>query len=329
MRVLILRNTPEDEALGRLGPQNKEFYQESDIQAVSHALESAGHRVSILAADLGLMDGLRRAVGDNGGVEGLFIFNLAYGVQGHCRYTHVPSILEQAGLPYVGSGPRAHTIALDKYLTKVVLERAGQPTPAFQLMGAVDQPLAETLGFPLIVKPQAESTSFGIEVARDEAGLRAAVKNILEVWRQPALVEAFIPGMEVNCGLLGNDPPTALPVLEIDYREDKDPLAILSNEKKVQRAVSHVCPARLSPEVAAKVQRLSVQAFAAIGCLDAARLDFRIDSDGQPWILEINSMVAIHTASSYFDAAQVLGMTHPVMINKIFDAALTRYQPTI
>ena len=326
MRVLILRNTPDDKALGRLGPQNREFYKESDIQAVRDALEEAGHQASIVQADLGLMPRLQRAVEENGGVQGLFVFNLAYGVQGHCRYTHVPSILEQAGLPYVGSGPRAHTIALDKYLTKVVLERAGLPTPAFQLMSAVDQPLAPALRFPLIVKPQHESTSFGIVVVRDEPALGAAVKNILDQWRQPALVEAFVPGMEVNCGLLGNGPPLALPVLEIDYREDTDPLAILDNEKKINRAVSHVCPARLSQEKTAQVQLLSAQAFDAVGCFDAARLDFRMDSNGQPWILEINSMVAIHTASSYFDAAKVLGMTHPQMIKRIFDAAVARYQ---
>ena len=326
MRVLILRNTPDDQALGRLGPQNREFYKESDIQAVGEALREGGHDTAILQADLGLVPRLQRAVEQNGGVDDLFIFNLAYGVQGHCRYTHAPSILEQLGLPYVGSGPRAHTIALDKYLTKVVLERAGLPTPAFQLMRAADAPLSPELTFPLIVKPQHESTSFGIQVVRDDHALRGAVGHILEQWRQPALVEAFVPGMEVNCGLLGNGPPHPLPVLEIDYREDRDPLAILDNDKKIARAVSHVCPARLPHAITAQVQRLSKLAFDAVGCFDAARLDFRIDADGQPWILEINSMVAIHTASSYFDAARVEGMTHPRMINRIFDAAVARYQ---
>ena len=176
-----------------------------------------------------------------------------------------------------------------------------------------------------IAKPMNESTSFGIEVVEDEPALRRVVGGILERWKQPALVEAFVPGVEVNCGLMGNAPALALPVLEIDYREDKNPLAILDNKKKLNREVAHVCPARTSPDPTAEIQRLSLAAYGVIGCRDAARLDFRIDAQGQPWILEINSMVSIHTESSYFDAAQALGMTHPQMINKIFDAAVARY----
>lgn len=325
MRVLILRNTPTDQTLGRLGPQNREYYLETDIEAVRDALNGQGHKADILKADLGLMERLQRAVLENRGPEGMFVFNLAYGVQGSCRYTHVPAILEQMGLPYVGSDPRAHTIALDKYLTKVVLDRAGLPTPAFQLFRQQDEPLRGDLAFPLIAKPMNESTSFGIEVVEDEPALRRVVGGILERWKQPALVEAFVPGVEVNCGLMGNAPALALPVLEIDYREDKNPLAILDNKKKLNREVAHVCPARTSPELTAEIQRLSLAAYGVIGCRDAARLDFRIDAQGQPWILEINSMVSIHTESSYFDAAQALGMTHPQMINKIFDAAVARY----
>ena len=326
MRVLILRNTPTDETLGMLGPRNCEFYLETDIEAVRDALEELGHQATVVTADLGLVDRLQRAVLKNGGIDGLFIFNLAYGVQGYCRYTHVPGMLEQLGLPYVGAGPRGHTIALDKYLTKVIWDRVGLATPPFQLFRATDEPLFDTLEYPLIVKPLNESTSFGIEVVRDEQELRRVVTNIIEEWLQPALVEAFVPGMEVNCGLLGNTPPRALPVLEIDYREDKDPLAILSNEKKLDRAVSHVCPARLAPEVAAEVQRLSTHAFETVGCRDAARVDLRIDSDGRPWLLEINSMVSIHKASSFYDAARAEGMTYTDMIGAILDAAVARYR---
>ncbi len=325
MRVLILRNTPTDETLGMLGPRNCEFYLEQDIEAVRDALEELGHSARVVTADLGLVDRLQRAVLNNHGTDGLFIFNLAYGVQGYCRYTHVPGLLEQLGLPYVGSGPRAHTIALDKYLTKVIWDRVGLPTPPFQLFRAADEPLFDNLTFPLIVKPLNESTSFGIEVVRDEPALREVIRKILQDWLQPALVEAFVPGVEVNCGLLGNAPPQALPVLEIDYREDKNPLAILSNEKKLERAVSHVCPARLAPETTAEVQRLSVAAFDTIGCRDAARLDFRIDAEGQPWLLEINSMVSIHKASSFYDAAHVAGMSYTQMIGGILDAAVARY----
>jgi D-alanine-D-alanine ligase len=326
VRIAILRNTPQARVFFRRGRQNREFYQESDIEAARDALAGAGHDVRIFEADASLPDTLIRTYADDGGAmpDDLFAFNLAYGVQGECRYTHVPSLLELLGIPYLCSGPRAHTLALDKYLTKVLLDRAGLPTPAFWLMTSPRDAITE-IGWPAVVKPQFESTSFGLRIVDDERGLRDAAGSIVAEFDQPALVEAFVPGREVNCGLIGNAPATALPVLEIAFGDVPERDRVATFEAKKQRTVRHVCPAELPPDVAASVRDLAVRTFDTLGCRDCARVDFRIDGDGRPWILEINSMAAIHPFGSYFDAARTLGWTYAEMLHRLLDAAARRY----
>ncbi len=326
MKVAILRNTPAAQVLNPFGRKNREYYRESDIEAVHEVLNEAGHRSEIFEADIDLIPSLETFFGPRGsdGYDDSVAFNLAYGIQGECRYTHIPSLLEMSGVPYVGSGPLAHTICLDKNLAKVVLRHAGLPTPAFQLFTSVDDARRPDMEFPLIVKPVCESTSFGISVVKDDAALSAAVAALLEEFGQAALVEHLIGGTEVNCGVIGNDSPRALPVLEIDFGEGSNQEAILSFEAKRDRAATHVCPADIPEQIAGRVQELAIAAFRSAGCRDAARVDFRIDREGNPYILEINSMVAIHSDGSLFHAAQADGMTYAELILGVLGAAEKR-----
>ena len=327
MKVVIVRNTPEAQVIQRFGMQNKEYYLESDIEAVRTSLTERGHEVTILEGDKHLLDELEALYRACADPKAFMVYNLAYGVQGECRYTQIPAMLELAGIPYVGSGPRAHTISLDKYVAKIVLSHAGLPTPPFALLAHPDDALPAHLEFPLIVKPQSESTSFGVKVVHDDAELRAAATAIFEEYLQPVLVEKFIAGTELNCGVLGNAPPHALPVLEIDFGGDSGGTEILSFDVKKQRKARHVCPARVPDEVGARVQELAVRGFLALGCRDIARLDFRYDAEsGTPYILELNSMACIHLSGSYYDAARTLGMTHADMIGRVLDEAVARYE---
>lgn len=325
MRVLIVRNTPDSRVLQQLGMQNREFYKEGDIESVRDALAAHGHDVEILEGDVSLFTRLEIEKQRHLRADELMVFNLAYGIQGESRYTHIPSILELLGIPYVGSGPRAHTIALDKYLTKVLLEHAGLPTPAYQLVDSAACELSKELSFPVIVKPRMESTSFGLTLATNEAELNEAVSVIGSEFKQAALVEEFISGAEVNCGLLGNQHPKAFPVLEIDFGDVAESERIFGFETKKNRTARHVCPARIPGALAQTIQRLSREAFGILGCNDVARIDFRIDADGNPYILEINSMAAIHRDGSYFDAARTAGMSYEELIIAIFNAAFIRY----
>lgn len=320
MRVLIIRNTPDARVVRRRGRQNREFYREADIECMRDALAAVGYEVDILEGDATLADNLLRTYAD----RDVFAFNVAYGVQGECRYTHIPSLLELLGVPYLCSGPRAHTLALDKYVTKVLIDRAGLPTPAFQLLTSADSVLDERLPFPLVVKPQFESASFGLQCVQNRAELKDAVSAIVTEFDQPALAEAFVPGREVNCGILGNAPPTPLPLVELDFGKATGQDWMATFEAKKARVVGHICPPDLPEELTGAVQALAVRAFQTLGCCDCARIDFRIDESGQLWILELNSMAAIHSDGSYYCAAKVLGWSYPEMLGKLLEAALAR-----
>src|SRR5215831_13530779 len=132
------------------------------------------------------------------------VFNMAYGIQGNCRYTHVPAMLEMAGVPYTGSTPLGHALALDKVITKRLLREAGIPTPNYRVLRGPEDS-AEGLHFPVVVKPRHESTSFGLQLITEPAAVGAAVEAIVANYQQEALVEEYVAGREVCVALLGND----------------------------------------------------------------------------------------------------------------------------
>jgi len=199
------------------------------------------------------------------------VFNLSYGIQGQARYTHVPSILEMMGVPYLGSGPLAHSIALDKVITKMVLVQHGIPTPAFAVLERDDFALPD-LPYPVIVKPKHEAVSFGIRVCHDGNELREAAGRIFEMFGQAVLVEQFVEGREVNVGLLGNSPAEALPPCELVFGST-GPTVYSYEDKtgKSGRKVELACPAPIGEELTAEAQEIARRAFAAVGCCASTR----------------------------------------------------------
>ncbi len=325
MRIAVVYNLSNEGVINVFGRQNKEQYRPEEIEAVVQALRSRKHTVETFEGDKFLIEKLEafmpRALKRE--TPGL-VFNLAYGIQGESRYTHLPSLLEMLGIPYVGSGPLAHSVALDKAMTKMVLAQAGLPTPAFQVMSAPDDALAGSLRFPLIVKPKDEAVSFGIKVVNDEVELREAVENNLEEFRQATLVEEFLDGKEVNMGLLGNgDTMETLPIVEIDFGDAAERLQTF--ETKKGHDFGHQCPAALSDDLAEQVRDLSRRTFETISCRDFARVDFRMDEEDRPYILELNSMAAIHGSGSFAIAAEKVGYDYDAMINRMVEVAAWRY----
>lgn len=252
-------------------------------------------------------------------------FNLSYGIQGQARYTHVPSILEMMGVPYLASGPLAHSIALDKVITKMVLVQHGIPTPAFAVLERRDAP-APDLPYPVIVKPKHEAVSFGIRVCHDEEELREAAGLIFEMFGQAVLVEQFVEGREVNVGLLGNRPPDALPPVELSFGST-GPTVYSYEDKtgKSGRQIELVCPAPIGPELTAQAQEIARRAFLAVGCSDCARVDMRLDEDGNLYVLEINSLPSLGPRGSYVRAAREAGLDFAALVNRMVEVASARY----
>ena len=198
-------------------------------------------------------------------------------------------MLEMAGVPYTGATPLGHAVSLDKVVAKVLMRAAGVPTPAAAVMAAPAPP-RPGMRYPLIVKPRHESTSCGVHLAGTREQLDEAVRAVVAKYAQEALVEEYVDGREVCVGLLGNDPPEALPVVELDFSHRASRLVTRGDKfHRTEDEPARLCPAPLPEATARELQQIAVATFEACHCRDYARVDIRLDADGRPQVLEINS----------------------------------------
>jgi D-alanine-D-alanine ligase len=319
---------------------------ESTVDAIADAIRSQGHRVTVLEGDITLYDRLREVQPD-------ICFNICEGHVGDSREAQVPALLEMLRIPYTGSKVLTLALSLDKPMTKRILSFHGLPTPPFQVFERANEPLDPELEFPLFVKPSGQGTGMGItpeSVVRNEAQLRARVARTLRAYQEPVLVERFISGRDLTVGMVGNlQPPVAwrtpedesaprierglqfLPPLEIGlgaYAEEEG--HIYTSRAKVELAdkLDYICPAPLSQEQVDTLNFLAAVTFRVTGCLDVARVDFRLDeNDGErPTILEINPLPGLSPGTSdLVIEAEAAGIPHADLVNAILDAAFARY----
>ena len=326
MRIAVVHNRRRDGVIRARSRPSPERYGMGTIRRVVDALGASGHRVAVLDGDVTLLEELERFLGSEPAAEepdGL-AFNMAYGIQGDCRYTHVPAMLEMAGVPYTGSDPLGHAVSLDKAVAKELMRQAGVPTPPHAVMARPGEPLGD-LRFPVVVKPLHESTSFGLRLAGDPEELDRAVARIEGRHRQPALVEAYVEGREVCIGLLGNDPPEVLPPVELDFAGRE--LRMATRDDKFHRRADEpakICPAPLEPDLADRLREIALATFRACRCRDYARVDIRIDRLGRPWVLEINSMASLGAGGSFVLAASEAGYAFQDLVARIVEVAVER-----
>ncbi len=324
MKVAVIHNADHTAVINQFGMQNKENYNPQTVEKVAKALEKGGHHVRIMEGDMYISERLKAFMpaNINKNRPGL-VFNMAYGIQGQSRYTHIPAMLEMLGVPYVGSGPAGHALALDKVIAKVLFQRNNLPTPNYWVVSSSNE-VSPDIPYPVIVKPKMESVSFGIRVVYNMAELREAVNFIIEEYSQQALIEEFIPGREFAVGLLGNgDYLETLPVVEIDFAGDA--YAIQTLEDKRFLSYRKLCPAPLPEPLALEMQDLARRAFNSLGLLDFARVDFRLDENHNIYILEVNSMASLSVSGSYYTEAQAAGYSFDTLVNKMLESAAIRY----
>lgn len=329
MKVAVVYNRHKDGVINTFGLQNKEWYPEETVDLVAKALKKAGHSVKLIEGDRYLLvhldDFLPKLSPDE---EPGIVFNLALGIQGKCRYTHVPAALEMAGIPYTGSSPLGHALALDKAISKQIFLASGLATPQFFVFNDKNQlkDLKLRLKFPLVVKPRSEGASIGLTVVENEKSLKEAIAYVLETFKQPALVEEFIEGREINVSIIGNYPPFVFPVLELEM--GKTGSNVFTYEDKFHfsgKKIQKICPADLSAGLDTRIRNIALQAYKALSIYDQARVDMRLDKNNNPYLLEINSMVSINPSSSLVYAAKVIDLDYDQLINKILESAITRY----
>ena len=326
MKVAIVYNRESQRVINLFGMPNQEKYGKRNIQRVVDALKSGGHQVQAFEGDKDLIENLEKFMprvvkGERPGM----VFNLSYGIQGQARYTHVPGMLEMLGLPYVGSGPLAHSLALDKVVSKMIFRQNKLPTPDFAVLQDENFELPE-LKYPLIVKPKNESVSFGIRVCKNEAELREGAGVIFKKFSQPVLVEQYIDGREINVGIIGNQPAEVFPPAEITFGTSGPKIYTYEDKtRKSGRTIEVVCPADLSPEQTELAKKVAKGAFDSLGCYDCARVDMRLDKDGNFYILEINSLPSLGEHGSYVEGAAQAGLDFAGLVNRLVDVASARY----
>jgi D-alanine-D-alanine ligase len=315
------------------------------VNAIVAALESAGHRATFLEGDLSLVEILPRLRPD-------ICFNISEGHWGDSRESHVPAILEMLRIPYTGSGVLTLALTLDKAMTKRVLSFHGLPTPAFQVFERSDEPLDSDLRFPLFVKPSREGTGIGISgesIVHSKPALRAQLTDQLARYRQPILAERFIRGREITLGLIGNlVGPVAwrvprddraervfeglrfLPPLEVDFKSyPESEGGVYTNRMKTDWASDfhYFCPAPIEPGLLQDLNWLAAAVFRVTGCVDVARIDFRLDADDgdKPCVLEVNPLPGLYPGlSDLVLEAEAAGMRYDDLINAILDVACVR-----
>lgn len=257
------------------------------------------------------------------------VFNIAEGLSGRNRESQVPIILEMMGIPFVGSDGLTLGLTLDKVLAKKIFEAEKIPTPKYFEANSLYQLNGVDLSYPLIVKPKSEGTSKGLDensIVRDRSSLKKQVEKVLNIYKQPALVEEFIEGKEFTVALLGNEEPMAFPVVQyqIDGKLDLGNL-FYTNEMVTADEVDYICPAKITDKLAKELQNISVAAYKAVGCRDFGRVDFRVDSNDRPYVLEINPLPCLNVKDAYGIVAKAIGVSFDKMINNILNQALKRY----
>jgi D-alanine-D-alanine ligase len=325
LRVGITYNLKKDFTYQENQPIDdlEEFDSEETIDAIQEVLEKDGHKVIKLGGDTGLIDRLRQTSID-------IVFNIAEGLRGRNREAHIPALLEYLNIPYTGSDPLTLSLTLDKSMAKRVVMSEGIPTPRFKKVERMEDLDDLDLEYPLFVKLCYEGSSKGVRLDSknlDHRSLKEKTEWLLKTYGPPLLVEEFISGPEFTVGILGNENPKVLGVMQIEIKGSPPDEAIYSLEVKREwkEKVRYHCPPSIDPTLLKKIEEVALRSFRVLECRDVSRVDIRVDKDETPYFLEINPLPGLSPV--YGDLpimAGRMGWEYGRLVKTIFHHALKR-----
>jgi len=293
------------EALRKLGLEQRAFVLEDNIGNLVRALESFKPDV---------------------------IINLCEGAFGDSRLEmNMPCLLELMRIPYTGSPPLTLGLCQNKGLTKDILKSNGITTPRYQVLNSFDHWKGE-IEYPLFVKPLREDASLGVtkeSFVTNEVELRNRVRYVIERYEQPALVEEYVEGRELNVAIFGNESAEVLPVSEIvfEFSDDRpkivDYLAKWIKDSEEYQKTKPVCPANMDSSVKKKVENAGLEAYKALGCRDYARVDMRLKDD-TPYVLEVNPNPDISPDVGFARSLGAAGIPFEEFVERLISFALGR-----
>ena len=311
-------------AAGYSEEETAEFDRAETIDAIEGALRELGHQTDRIGNVRQLVH--RLAAGDRWDL----VFNICEGLRGPGREAQVPALLDAYEIPYTFADPLMMSVCLHKEMTKMVVRDSSLATPRSLVVQTVDDLANHSLRYPLFIKPIAEGTGKGVtpdSKITDLEELTAGCLELLEKFRQPVLVEEFLPGREFTTGLIGTgDDATVLGTLEIILLSGAEPeVYSYVNKERCEELVEYrLVRGADDPEVSA-AESLALAAWRALTCRDAGRIDLRSDATGQPQFIEANPLAGLHPQHSDLPMiATAVGMPYTELIRHIVDSASQR-----
>lgn len=227
---------------------------------------------------------------------------------------HVQGLLELLGLPHTGADLRGSAMALDKEVTKRLIRAAGVPTADWYMAPVSVERVIEEFGLPLIVKPNREGSTVGLTLVKDTAQLVPAIE-LAQKYDPEVMVERYVPGRELTVGVLNGE---ALAVGEIFPKGE-----LFDYESKYQSGgAREVFPAQISAELATTLRTYALTVAKAVKVNEFCRVDFRLDPDNRPWVLEVNTLPGMTAMSLLPQSASAVGITFDDLCERICRLAL-------
>ncbi len=225
-------------------------------------------------------------------------------------------ILEEIGVPYVGSNPSASAVAMNKKFSKYIFQAKQIPTAEFEIISQITG--RPSLAFPLVVKPAASGSSLGVAICTNEADYKIAIKNALEHSRE-AIVEKYIAGRELTVAIIENEKgeKKALPVIEI-----KPQTKFFDFKSKYNGSTQEIVPAKISEKLSRSAQDLAIKTYNALGCRHFARVDMIADKNDKLFVLEANTIPGLTSESLLPKAAKAAGISFEDLIDHLVQTAL-------
>ncbi len=301
---MILEN--QTVAVIKGGPGSERTVSLKSAESVCEALKSLGAKVvevDVITTDIYVPAGILIAV------------NMIHGTFGEDG--QLQDIMDAKGVPYTGAGAKTSRIAFDKALTKKLFIKAGVPTPRSQILNFAAGDKVE-LPLPLVVKPLREGSSVGVHIVREASELASALEDAKRFGHE-TLIEEFIEGKELTVGVLGDQ---VLPIIHIEpvsgFYDINNKYPWMTGEGKTL----YHCPADLTPEVTKKVQDAAAAAMKAVGVEVYGRVDVMLRDDGEPYVLEINTIPGMTVSSLLPKAARAVGIEFPELMARIIELSL-------
>ncbi|WP_313131185.1 D-alanine--D-alanine ligase family protein [Anaerocolumna sp.] len=336
----LKKNASENVAENEAPDMEAEYDSMETVLAIKNALESDDCRIELLEATEDLPLKLAKHDID-------IVFNIAEGIQGRGREAEIPAIMNFYKIPYTGSDETTLCLALDKALTKRVLETYQIRTPKYFVISKDETKFNDSFTFPAIVKPNAEGSSKGISdvaIVSNPSELKSLISKNISLYHQDMLVEEYIGGREFTVGILGNGSELRVfPPMEIVYLDQQTPFNIYSYNVKqnYKELIRYECPAAISKEIETEMVQTAKKIYEVLQCKDFARIDFRLSQREIPrsenpqtrnsnsekiYFIEINPLPGLAPGYSDFPMiAEFNGMNYNTLVRSILNSALKRH----